>query len=255
VNKLPFFLMGMILLVACDGSSPTTGDTQLSAAPEKASFSRQPINNSWPPMGQNVVLSQNLMAANYYIVFDGSGSMADTSCGEGGRKINAAKQALKQFIRLVPEAANIGLFVFDAAGVREVASLGADRSSILQSIDEVNASGGTPLGEAIKVGSRALTAQAQRQLGYGDYVLVVMTDGQADSESTLSNAVSDILANTPIVVHTIGFCIDDGHSLNKKGKTLYYTANSAQELSAGLQQVLAEAPDFAPPTFETKARQ
>lgn len=249
MKKIASLMLFGFALLACDAKQSAPLATEKKAV-ETPSFGRRATANNWPASAQNIVLSQNLTAANYYVVFDGSGSMADTACGSGGRKIVIAKQALKHFIQKVPEGANIGLYVFDDRGTREVATLGSDRETIIRKIDEVKASGSTPLGESIEAGNRALTQQAQRQLGYGEYDLVVITDGQADDEGHLNRAVDNVLVGSPIVIHTIGFCIGEGHSLNRKGKTLYYAANSEQELNTGLQQVLAEAPEYIPTTFD-----
>jgi hypothetical protein len=53
-----------------------------------------------------------------------------------------------------------------------------------------------------------------------------------------------MLAETPIVVHTIGFCIGEDHVLNQPGRTFYLAADSREDLERGLDSVLAEAPSF-----------
>lgn len=254
-NASLFTVAITLALAACDVKTGPSNAATAAKAADKPSFATQPLNNSWPAEISKTVNTTNLSAGNYYIVFDGSGSMQKNACGGGGYKIDVAKAAVKRFIQSVPATANIGLFVFDRGGTREVAALGAARDDIIHKIDNVSANGSTPLAESVKAGMHALTAQAQSQLGYGEYDLVVITDGEADDETQLANAVTNVLASTPIVVHTIGFCIGDGHSLNRKGKTLYYAANSEQELSSGLQQVLAEAPEFTPSSFSDTATQ
>jgi Ca-activated chloride channel family protein len=47
-----------------------------------------------------------------------------------------------------------------------------------------------------------------------------------------------------VVVHTVGFCIDEDHVLNQPGRTYYTAASNPDELRQGLQAVLAEAPNF-----------
>ena len=94
-----------------------------------------------------------------------------------------------------------------------------------------------------------LIRQGRRQLGYGEYHLIVVTDGQASSGQDPTGVVDEILASSPVVIHTIGFCIGEDHSLNQKGRVLYRTAQNAAELREGLEQVLAEAPDFTVTQF------
>jgi len=92
---------------------------------------------------------------------------------------------------------------------------------------------------------RKLTEQAARQLGYGEYHLVIVTDGEASQGQDPTSAVNRLLAQSPIVVHTIGFCIRTQHSLNLPGRALYRPADNPGELRRELAEVLAEAPSFA----------
>jgi hypothetical protein len=95
--------------------------------------------------------------------------------------------------------------------------------------------------------------QARRQLGYGEYHMVVVTDGEASRYEDPRSIVDSIIATTPIVLHTIGFCIDARHSLNQPGRILYRQANDLEGLRKGLQDVLAEAPRFTVLQFSTVA--
>ena len=97
---------------------------------------------------------------------------------------------------------------------------------------------------AAEAGYKALTEQAKKQLGYGEYHLVIVTDGEASSNEDPESAVRQILRDSPVQIHTIGFCIGEGHSLNIPGQTYYAAAGSPEELDAGLAQVLAEADDY-----------
>jgi len=82
---------------------------------------------------------------------------------------------------------------------------------------------------------------------------VVVTDGEASQGEDPRAEVNSIIATTPIVLHTIGFCIDSRHSLNQPGRILYRQANDLEELRRGLQNVLAEAPSFTVLQFGTVA--
>ena len=174
---------------------------------------------------------------NYYIIFDGSGSMK-------GEKIHIAKKALKEFIKSVPKEANVGLAAFDTKGNFERAPLGSSKEKIIAAIDKVVASGHTPLGETTAIAYKKLEKQARKQLGYGEYNLVIITDGHATDKDTLNESINIILNDSPITVHTIGFKIGKDHILNQKGKIFYTQANNFKELSRSLKKVLAESVKF-----------
>lgn len=185
-----------------------------------------------------------VMTRNYYFVLDASGSMNDRKCSGAARKIDVAKRALEQFVGEVPADANLGGLVFNAQGVRELLPLGPrDPSRFRRAVTGVTAGGNTPLAQAIRNAYRALTERAVAQLGYGEYHLIVVTDGEATGENP--RAVVDLLiAQSPVILHTIGFCIGSSHSLNQPGRTIYVAADSPQQLSQGLQDVLAESAAF-----------
>lgn len=204
----------------------------------------------WPPAGKTDRVAANLAARNFYVVFDGSGSMNESACQGGGRKIEQAKAALAVFAKAAPRDANIGLLVFDNKGITERVPLALDnREAFMREIAAVRPSGGTPLADAIALARKHLEVQARRQYGYGEYNLVVVTDGEAGAGQDPRAIVNDLLARSPIVVHTIGFCISANHSLNQKGRTVYRAANDRAEIERGLEEVLAESPKFTVDKF------
>jgi uncharacterized protein with von Willebrand factor type A (vWA) domain len=214
--------------------------------PKLDSYGERGADNTWPPMDERAAqVAGNVMAKNYYLVIDGSGSMADEGCSNGKEKLVVAKQALNTFVDKLPSDTNVGVFAFDNRGIGERLALGKHSSSeIIQAINSIQAGGGTPLSSGIDAGTEVLTRQAKTQLGYGEYHMVVVTDGEASSNYAPDRAVKNLLAASPIVLHTIGFCINDHHSLNQPGYTIYKAANNPGDLLAGLESVLAEAPDF-----------
>ncbi len=215
-------------------------------------YAMRAVDNKWPVIDETqMAVVDNLDAKNYYLVFDGSGSMNDSKCSNGKAKINVAKESVIKFISKIPGDANIGLLVFDDRGLYERAVLGgSSREKAISEISNVIAGGGTPLRTSIKTAYQSLTNQAVKQLGYGEYHLIVVTDGASSEGEDPRNVVRDLIINSPLVLHTIGFCIGDGHSLNQAGLTLYKAANNPQELAMGLDSVLAEATDFNVDSFE-----
>ena len=234
----------VLMGVACSGES--SGESVKTGKPAAG-------NSKWPPEGKLEQLAPNLTTRNFYVIFDGSGSMNDTACGGGGRKIDQAKAALQTFAEAVPRNANLGLLVFDQHGVSERVSLGSDnRDAFIKQVFAVSPSASTPLKTAVSVGRAKLEAQAQSQLGYGEYNLVVVTDGEASPGEDPRNAVNAMLAETPILLHTIGFCISESHSLNQPGRTVYKSASDGAGIKSGLGDVLAESPNFTTQKFGGK---
>lgn len=240
-------------VIGCD-RAPATPVQQAAAPtpPPARSFPPVPLIPAWPPArDKEPPLSADLFAKNYYVVFDGSGSMSEKGCSGRDSKIKVAKAALASFARSVPVQANLGLQVFDGAGLNERLPLGTrNRDQFTRMVNEVRAAGGTPLKSAVRQAYAKLQDQAAKQLGYGEYHLVIVTDGQADSAQDPTDDVNTLLRESPIVVQTIGFCIGPQHSLNQPGRTIYRAADNPEGLKQGLADVLAEAPQFAVTQFK-----
>ncbi len=162
----------------------------------------------------------------------------DTSFTE----LAGAKKALVAFLDNIPEGTNLGLFVFDANGHDERVSLGpVDRSSFINTVDDIRAGGSTPLHDSIKFGSDQLAKQRNNQLGYGDYRLIVVTDGDA---SGIPDAVK-YAANKGVPIYAIGLCVSSGHPLAETAYD-YRAADDMQALQEGLKEAVAESDEFDP---------
>lgn len=238
---------------ASTSQSPPTAVDAVPAAQPAAAVASAAAATAWPPLAdENVVPAADLAASNYYIVLDGSGSMRRSGCSADTSKINAALAALERFVGTVPADANLGLAVFDDKRLSERVPLATgNRPAFLAALRNVAVDGGTPLRSAITLGYGQLTAQAQRQLGYGEYHLVVVTDGNPDpSSEDPTSVVEEILTASPVVLHTIGFCIGTDHVLNQPGRSYYMAANDPSQLDSGLSSVLAESPSFDVGSFE-----
>ena len=238
-RTLGITLAPLLALAGCGAGDEARPDDRTSVAARQ----REP----WPGVAPEEALEMaaNPLVANYYVILDGSGSMRERDCTQGSTKVEDAKAALGEFVQAMPEDANVGLLVFDSGGVGERVPLGGgNREWFIARVNSVVADAGTPLRTAIEKGYEALTAQAQTQRGYGEYNLVIVTDGAASPGEDPSAVIEEILGNSPVVIHTIGFCIGSDHVLNQAGRTIYRAANNSQELRAGLGAVLAEAPAF-----------
>lgn len=228
-------------------TSPSPGEsTENFTYGENVTYGEKSLVNTWPGEASGSELAANLTARNYYLVVDGSGSMAESECSNGKSKIDVAEAAIKRFLNELPGDANVGLYVFDYKGENERVPLGEHQLSAVKSaVDSIDEGGGTPLSTAIEAGYVALTAQARRQLGYGEYHLVVVTDGYASTGYSPDAILNTLLAESPVIVHGIGFCVDEDHSLNLPGKTYFTSARNPESLAAGLSSVLSEAPGFS----------
>ena len=236
------------------GPGPQSGTAQAPAAGRQPSANISPgayalrAENTWPGLGreaESTPVADNLLASNYYVVLDASGSMKGVECSADQTKIEAARAALASFAQSLPADANLGLAVFEDQGLSELLPLAVgNRERFAQVVAQVVAGSGTPLRSAIELAYDRLSKQGRRQLGYGEYHLVVVTDGQASQGQDPTAKVSAMLAESPVVLHTVGFCIGEDHSLNQLGRTYYRAADNPVALRKGLDDVLAEAPAF-----------
>jgi len=236
-----------LALAACgsDDSAPAT----VADEPNDPSYARSALSDNWPPLTEQATAPSavaSVTASNYYVVLDASGSMLRTECSGGGTKIEAAIAALDTFMQQVPAEANLGLAVFDENGTSERVPLASgNRDAFREALAQTRAGGGTPLRTSMTLAYDKLIEQGQHQLGYGDYHLVVVTDGVPDPRSEdPAPIVRTMTALSPVVLHTIGFCIGTDHVLNQPGRAYYVAADSPEQLSQGLDSVLAEAPSF-----------
>ena len=212
----------------------------------------EPKKHVWPYLGEEEkgALAPDLLAKNYYVILDNSGSMAEDRCTRSSSKSTEAKTAIAEFIKSIPAGSNVGLAIFDTGTPTERAPLGSSQDVFFAQLNASLPNDGTPLSTAVALGFKQLTAQGAKQLGYGEYHLVIVTDGEATPASQdPTEEVNTVLRQSPILIHTIGFCIEDRHSLNQPGRTFYTAANNPEALRKGLQDVLAEAPAFTVTTF------
>jgi Ca-activated chloride channel family protein len=247
-------------LASCDRPAPPPSGQPLAVtqqAAKPASTPRIPPKSAWPFLDASAAAPTDagfdpalVIKRNYFFVLDASGSMADQKCSGNERKIDVAKRALMQFALHIPADANLGGLVFDQQGVHSLIPIGPlDPKTLQRALRSVSADGQTPLAQAIREAYDALTRRAMAQLGYGEYHLIVVTDGEATGEDP-RGVVNRLIAESPVVLHTIGFCIGEKHSLNQPGRTLYHAADNPQQLEQGLQGVLAESPTFRVDRFK-----
>ena len=182
--------------------------------------------------------------SNVVIILDASGSMTKNMSGTRIQKMEAAKTALKEVLKTVPRDTNIGLLVFSGVNVRNdwVYPLGPrDDQKLTISINMIQAGGGTPLGSYIKKGADMLLQQKGRQMGYGAYRLLIVTDGEAQDIDLVERYTPDVLSRG-IAIDVIGVEMAQNHTLAKKVNS-YRKANDPASLKKAIAEVFAEVSD------------
>ncbi len=187
------------------------------------------------------------ISRNFYFIFDVSGSMNESCAGE--RKIDGAKMAIFEFLKKVPEDVNIGLMLLGVKneyGIEEVVPLGKNNLDQFKAqIESAEPTGSTPLSNAIIVSSNKLVEQYKKQLGYGEYRLIVITDGIASNPDLFLKNLKMLQRYPFIALYGIGLCIDTDHAL--KNYSIKYTdAYNYEEFGKALQETLSELEAFDP---------
>jgi Ca-activated chloride channel family protein len=179
------------------------------------------------------IFSDNLSRDNMVILMDCSGSMQ-------GEKLDQAKTALKEVLKQVPPNTNVGLLTFGAKK-GWVYNLGERNDArLLKAIDSLSAQGNTPLGTYMKIASDKLLMQRKKQMGYGTYRLLVITDGEANDESPeLVDAYTTDIIRKGITIDAIGVFMDSDHTLATKVHS-YRRANDEESLKKAISEILAE---------------
>jgi hypothetical protein len=170
------------------------------------------------------------------VVLDGSGSMA-------GHKIKQAKKTLKEVLALVPEDTWVSVVVFASRNLQVAYELSpVDQAKLNAAIDGIQVGGGTPLGAAIKAGTDLLLKERDRQLGYGSYQLVVVTDGEASGpgEPGRMQRYAPMVGLRRIRMDVIGVEMPGGkrHWLANTAHS-YQSAEDAKELTTALKQAIS----------------
>jgi uncharacterized protein with von Willebrand factor type A (vWA) domain len=189
-------------------------------------------------------------ASNFYFVFDMSGSM-DEKCS-GRRKIDGAKEAVTRFMKNIPDDVNIGLMLFgtrsgdDYAEALPIAS--GNKEEFLKIINSLQPSGGTPLGEALSASVDKIVEQYKKQLGYGTYRIIIITDGE-QTGIDLKQPCNYLAQHGFIGLYSIGLCMKSSHTL-KKYSLSYRDANNYEELEQALVEATAESDVFDATLFD-----
>jgi len=179
---------------------------------------------------------------NVIIILDDSGSMRERMPRDRGTRMDAAKAALEQVIGQIDPKTNVGILLLNGARQYKnwlVPFETLNKDNAIQRIRALQPGGGTPLGEAMRVGANTLLDLRSKNF-YGTYRLVVVTDGEASDPQLLAQFLPDILSRG-LLVDAIGVDMKSDHSLATKVHS-YRRANDLQSLSNAIQEILAEQP-------------
>lgn len=198
-------------------------------------------------------LAGNGNTAHIVIVLDASGSMKGEM--NGTPKIVAAKAALKEVLKTMPGDTQMGLLVFSAANVKDWAyPLGPrDDAKLMAAIDLPQPNGSTPLGTFMKMGADSLLAARKANFGYGTYRLIIVTDGEANSEpSNLVAAHTRDIMSRGLIVDVIGVGMAKAHTLATQAHS-YRGADDPAALRKAITEVFAEVGSTKNEQFEGDA--
>lgn len=184
----------------------------------------------------------DIYANNIVVVFDASGSMGDPIGNRDSTiKIIAAKKALKQVLSKTDNNTNIGLFVFGDVSNNNPVPLGPRNIALLnKSIDSIQTGGSTPLGEYLEKAANQLLQQRQKNMGYGRYKILVVTDGEATDGSKMRQVAPEIMKRN-LNLDVIGVGMNGEHELAKMSSS-YRAANDTVSLNKALADIVAETP-------------
>lgn len=225
--KKYIILFLLLLLTACDIESKTIQDNSLNGN-----------IHSWPGKiqeGEVIQTSPDLFATNVLILFDSSGSMED-SCG-GNKKFSEAIKASKEFLKMIPENANVGLIHFGGDS-NLVTKFTTDKNQVINGIDSLRAGGSTPMDSALALANQSFITQAKAQKSNGKYHLVILGDGEPDDKIRTAKYLDYFIDKTPVMVHAIGFCAN--LNILKRPGMDYKTVENSGELAEAFKSVLAE---------------
>ncbi len=149
------------------------------------------------------------------IVLDASSSMLNDDAP--GLRIDAAKDAAIRLVETLPSDAVVGLQAYgtgtgdsdaeEAAGCKDIKTLvpvgPLDREALVSQISEIEASGYTPIGNALRAAADELPADGER-------AIVLVSDGIDVCAPPSPCDVAKELANegVDLTIHTVGFKVD-----------------------------------------------
>jgi uncharacterized protein YegL len=175
------------------------------------------------------------------IVLDDSGSMNKVMRGEKQSRMAVARQALLRVIETLPAGTQLGIMLLNGAVPQEgwVLPLSPlDVRLAKEKVSQTIANGGTPLGASLQRAMDKLI-QLRAEQPFGDYRLLVVTDGEA-TDAELLKAYLPMLVSKGVLLDVIGVDMQADHSLANRSHS-YRRANDAASFEKALQEIFAES--------------
>lgn len=185
------------------------------------------------------VEEESILPTAVLLIMDGSGSMNDAFEG-GGKRIDAAKDVLREYVAALSENAQVGLRLLNGScETRLLSSIGPlNRDGMLRAIDSITPDGSTPLAQAITAAGQDL----KNIEGVREVVLV--TDGQETCNGDPVKAASDLAQSDPdlnISIHVVGFSVlndvpaqDNLRLIPRAGGGVFIPAETEEDLLQAL---------------------
>ena len=177
------------------------------------------------------------------VLLDDSGSMRQEMRTGSGRepRMSVAQAALTKVIQQLPDQTTLGILLMNGARSENgwLVRLGPlDRKAALSRLAQVRADGGTPLGQSMMTAMDELLSMRSK-LPYGDYRLLVVTDGEASDANMLQRYLPDMVARG-ISIDAIGVDMRADHTLAQSAHS-YRKANDAASFEQALTEIFAES--------------
>lgn len=201
--------------------------TMLALASLLVGFARPQATVAVPELRSTVVLA-----------FDTSQSMIADDVEP--TRLDAAKEAAKDFVLAQPESVEVGIVSFGSAGAITLRPTN-DRGTVVSSIDRLQAAGGTSLSEGL---FSALSAIAKDPIiyipdeqgnvdipavdfgGFGSAIIVVLSDGEDTSELDPA-PLADLAATAGIRIYPVGLGSTEGSVIEADGFSIATALNEA----------------------------
>ena len=182
------------------------------------------------------------------LILDASGSMMARDAG-GQTRLDAAKEASKNFSRSVSKDSELGFMVYGTkvgnspeereAGCKDVTTLlpvgKGNAGKIPGEVDKVNASGHTPMGPALKQAAKELPSEGERSI-------VLVSDGE---DTCAPPPVCDVAKDLhkqgiDLTINTVGFLVDPAarkelQCIAEAGGGEYLDAKDAESLAESMK--------------------
>ncbi len=150
--------------------------------------------------------------SDYALAVDVSSSMSSTDLLP--TRLEAAKEAGKEFVKTVPSETEIGIVSFSGTSFVEQ-TMTNDKSILTQKVDDLSISvvGGTDIGEALISSANLLMSSDHSK------TIILMTDGKSNIGVSVPRAI-DYINQNEIQIFTMGIGTEEGGSPDGVNVTL-----------------------------------